>query len=233
MSIAPWWQQARTAFLDLLFPPTCQGCGRFGQWFCDGCAASVRYIEAPACSRCGQSLAAGLSCAACARTPLPAALTGLRAAAHYDGALRKAIHELKYERVSAVAEPLGKLLGEYLARHPLPCDVIVPVPLHPERRADRGFNQAEMLALVVGRQSKLPVNTTVLVRRLNTTPQVGLNQSERHRNVRAAFICARRVDGMRVLVVDDVCTTGATLSECAEALQAGGAASVWGLTLAR
>ena len=185
------------------------------------------------CSRCGLPLDANLPCTACARIPPPAALTGLRAVAHYNGTLRKAIPELKYERVSAVAEPLGRLLGEYLGRHPLPCDVIFPVPLHPERRADRGFNQAELLALVMGRQCKLPVNTTSLVRRLNTTPQVGLNQSERRRNVRAAFTCARRVDGMRVLVIDDVCTTGATLSECAEALQAGGAASVWGLTLAR
>jgi len=153
--------------------------------------------------------------------------------AHYDGELRHAIHVLKYEHVSALAEPLGRLLSTYLTQHPLHFDLIVPVPLHPERREDRGYNQAELLAKVIAKQCGAPLNTSALVRKLNTTPQVGLNENERRRNVQGAFQCKHRLDGLRVLVVDDVCTTGATLSECAMALHDGGAASSWGLTLAR
>jgi ComF family protein len=160
-------------------------------------------------------------------------LNGLRALAQYDAELRLAIHALKYDGITALAEPLGELLTAYIAQQPLPAELIVPVPLHPDRRAERGYNQSELLARVLSRQSRIPLNTSALTRPLNTTPQVGLNESERRQNVRGAFQCAQRLDGARVLVVDDVCTTGATLSECAEALHAGGAASIWGLTLAR
>ena len=233
MSGSPWWERARTSLLDLVFPPHCQGCGRAGQWFCDRCIGAVSYLQPPLCVRCGLQTDNGLECRACLRHPLPTALNGLRAVAHYDGELRHAIHVLKYERVSALADPLGRLLSTYLTQHPLPFDLIVPVPLHPERRDDRGYNQAELLAKVIARQCGVSLNTSALVRKLNTTPQVGLNETERRRNVQDAFQCKQRLDGQRVLVVDDVCTTGATLSECATALHAGGAASIWGLTLAR
>jgi ComF family protein len=233
MNQAPWWQQARLALLDLVFPPRCLGCGRTGQWFCARCIASVHYLRLPVCARCGLQVGSGLPCRSCRRHPLPAALNGLRALAQYDGELRLAIHALKYEHITALAEPLGELLTAYLMQHPLPVDAIVPVPLHPDRRAERGYNQSELLSRVLSRQSRIPLNTSALQRRLNTTPQVGLNESERRQNVKGAFQCAQRLDGMRVLVVDDVCTTGATLSECAEALHAGGAATIWGLTLAR
>jgi len=160
-------------------------------------------------------------------------LDGLRAVAQYDGELRHVIHALKYEHVTALAEPLGRMLATYLAQHPLAFDLIVPVPLHPERRADRGYNQAELLARVIARQCGVSLNTSALVRKLNTTPQVGLNETERRRNVRNAFHCTQQLDARRMLVVDDVCTTGATLSECAGALHDAGATSIWGLTLAR
>lgn len=233
MSGSPGWQQARAWLLDLVFPPHCQACGRAGQWFCDRCIGAVNYLRPPLCVRCGLQSDDGLDCRACLRHPLPPALDGLRAVAHYDGELRRVIHALKYEHMTALAEPLGRMLNTYLAQHPLPFDLIVPVPLHPERREDRGYNQAELLAKVIARQCGVALNASALVRKLNTTPQVGLNETERRRNVRDAFHCAQRLDGLRVLVVDDVCTTGATLSECARALHDGGAASSWGLTLAR
>ena len=233
MSVSPWWERARASLLDLVFPPHCQACGRAGQWLCDRCIGAVNYLRPPLCVRCGLQTDGGLDCRACLRHPLPLALDGLRAVAHYDGELRRVIHALKYEHVSALAEPLGRMLSTYLAQHPIPFDLIVPVPLHPERHEDRGFNQAELLAKVIARQCGVALNASALVRKLNTTPQVGLNETERRRNVRDAFHCAQRLDGLRVLIVDDVCTTGATLSECARALHDGGAASSWGLTLAR
>jgi ComF family protein len=233
MSTQPWWRRAHLAFLDLIFPPRCRGCNRAGQWFCDACITSLAYIRTPFCAHCGQELNGARECAYCRHHPLPSSLNGLRAVAHHEGALRKAIHALKYERMSVLAEPLGGLLANYLAQNRLPFTLIMPVPLHEERQRERGYNQSELLAQVVSARIDRPLVVGVLIRERRTPPQVGLNESERRQNLINAFRCARPVTHERVLLIDDVCTTGATLSECAAALCAAGAMSVWGLTLAR
>ncbi|MBI3733732.1 MAG: ComF family protein [Chloroflexi bacterium] len=228
-----WLHQARSTILDLIFPPRCVGCGYGGRWLCAQCVASLKYLNAPLCVRCGQELGDANHCNACRSRPLPAALAGVRAVAHYDGHLRRAIHAFKYERLTALAEPLGAILADYLVGHSLPHTLILPVPLHPERERERGYNQSLLLAAVVGRHSRVPVNHRVLARVRNTRPQVGLNEQERQDNLLGAFRCTGRVDDQQVLLIDDVCTTGATMSQCALALRAAGARSVWGLTLAR
>ena len=172
-------------------------------------------------------------CADCSGDPLPPYLDGLRAVAHYDDPLRKAIHALKYEQLTAAAESLGRLLCDYLTLQPLAFDVIVPVPLHPERQAERGYNQSALLADVVAHERSARVDVRTLVRTRNTAPQVGLNESQRRSNLTGAFACRGRLEQARVLLIDDVCTTGATMRECAAALHAAGALSIWGLTLAR
>src|SRR4051812_14322723 len=106
------WQQACAALLDLIFPPRCQGCGRHGAWFCDLCVASLRRRREPMCSRCGRALQPDSACSSCRRNPLPPALDGMRTVADFDGALRNAIHALKYKGVSVLAEPLGALLAQ-------------------------------------------------------------------------------------------------------------------------
>ncbi len=232
MSAPRWFQYARLALLDLIFPPRCAGCGRAGEWFCAKCVASLHRVREPICGRCGQELSSR-SCLACRRHALPAYLHGLRAVAHHDGQLRKAIHRLKYERLSAIAEPLGQLLCDYLDANPLPFTLIVPVPLHDERQRERGYNQSALLADVVSRRTQQPAQQNILVRTRHTIPQVGLNEHERRQNLIDAFACVQRVDDAQVLLIDDVCTTGSTMSECAAALHAAGARSVWGLTLAR
>lgn len=230
-----WWQQTRTALLDLIFPPRCCACGRNGQWFCANCIASITYIQPPICARCGQELEHSRECASCRRHPLPASLAGLRAVAHFEGTLRDAIHALKYEPLflRAVAEPLGDLLVNYLHQNSLPFTVLIPVPLHIEKQRERGYNQAELLARVINRRMNKPLVVDALNRERNTISQVGLNESERRQNVRDAFRCVKRLDGTQVLLIDDVCTTGATMIECARTLHDAGAMTVWGLTLAR
>ncbi|MGD8997027.1 MAG: phosphoribosyltransferase family protein [Anaerolineae bacterium] len=125
-------------------------------------------------------------------------------------------------------------MAEYWSIHPIPVDVLVPVPLHKNRLRDRGFNQAALLAHQLSKQVHLPVNEHTLVRQRATASQIDLNTEERKQNVRDAFRCTTSaLAGRRVLLIDDVCTTGSTLEACAVALRDGGTRSVQALTLAR
>jgi len=147
--------------------------------------------------------------------------------------LREAIHRFKYQNMRGLAEPLGELLASYVVEHSLPASVLVPVPLHPARLAERGYNQAALLAREMGRRLDLPVVENSLLRVRATRQQVGLNAEERQANVAGAFACRdAQLAGQQVLLIDDVYTTGATLTACGAALAAIGAASIWGLTLA-
>lgn len=155
----------------------------------------------------------------------------------YDGALRVAIHELKYRGRRRVAARLAeRIAAEPLSRAVLtPEVVLVPVPLHPRRKRERGFNQAELLASELGRRLFLPVRASALVRRLDTPSQTGLTALARRRNVKDAFAVRGRaqVAGRVVVLVDDVVTTGATLRACARALQDAGAGEVRSVSAAR
>lgn len=218
--------------LDLLFPPHCVACSQVGTWFCDDCLASVEPVPHPLCPRCGRPAPVERLCAQCRIHPLR--LDGIRSVAVHDGALRQAIHHLKYRRRRELALTLGGLLFEYWQEANLPTDLVIPVPLHPSRQKERGFNQAGLLASVLAERARLPLNDRHLTRTRATPPQVGLGAEERKVNVQDAFTWeGNRLEGVRVLLIDDVCTTGATLEACAVALRAGGAGSVWALTLAR
>ena len=177
----------------------------------------------------------GPVCAAC-----PERARGLdyvRAAARYDGVTREALHAFKFRGRRALATPLGDLLVETATgRLPAgPPDVLLPVPLHPRRERERGFNQAALLARALGRAWSRPVREDVLVRTVATASQTELDATARRANVRNAFRIRRPalVAGRHVALVDDVFTTGATLSECARCLREAGAARVGALTLAR
>ena len=161
-------------------------------------------------------------------------LEGIRSVSPFCGPIQRAIHYLKYRHGYALAEPLGELMAEYWQKHPLPADVIVPVPLHPSRLRARGYNQAALLVWALARRIGLPVDEEALFRVRATASQMRLKAGDRRRNVQDAFYCPpSRMDGRRVLLIDDVCTTGATLEACADVLRAGGARAVWALTLAR
>lgn len=149
--------------------------------------------------------------------------------------MRQAIHELKYRNLRALAAPLAKLLRDYLLENPLPADVLVPVPLHPKRLRERGYNQSARLAQELGKLTDIPVVADCLVRRRHTSPQARTsNAEERRSNIAGAFAGTDHgLRGKQVLLVDDVATSGATLDACAAAVKAAGAASVWGLVMAR
>jgi ComF family protein len=151
-----------------------------------------------------------------------------------EGAIREAIHGFKYRGIRAAAPELGRLLANYLESSPLPGDVLVPVPLHRRRLRSRGYNQAALLARELGKLTGTPVNEKLLVRTNDTPPQVQTGgRLERARSVSGSFQCIGSADGLSVVLVDDVTTTGSTLSACASALKSAGAASVWGLALAK
>lgn len=217
--------------IDLLYPPRCAGCGNVGALFCADCQAHIIAIQPPVCRRCGRSNHDDGLCPACQHTS--SALDGITATAVFAPPLRAAIHRLKYENVPGLAAPLGALMAGSWRQASLTADAIVPVPLHAAREAERGYNQSVLLARVLGAAVSVPVATHIVIRQRATLPQVNLNHIERQRNVSGAFACLQDARALKIVLVDDVCTTGATLEACAVALRAGGAASVWALTLAR
>lgn len=144
------------------------------------------------------------------------------------------MHGLKYQHQAALAEPMAELLFQFLSDEALPADVLVPVPLFTRRERVRGYNQSTLLARPLARRLGLTADDRTLVRARNTASQAETRTvDERSVNVRGAFRCeSRQLAGKRVLLVDDVSTTGSTLDSCARALLDGGAASVWALTFA-
>jgi ComF family protein len=168
------------------------------------------------------------------------AIEGIRSVVLFQGGARQAIHQLKYRDRQSLAVSLARLMAEYWQVSPLPADLLISVPLYPARQRERGYNQAELLARALGRMISLPVMSGGLKRVRNTRPQMSLDATDRRENVRGAFVYQpskerdnNPIRDRRVLVVDDVCTTGSTLEACSLALKTAGASAVWGFTLAR
>jgi len=225
-------RQVKTAFLDLLLPLRCLGCGREGDLICPSCRQSLPRMRLPLCQRCGATVSEGNLCHSCINHPLT--IDGIRSIFLFQGTVRQAILQLKYKHLKALAVPLGQLLAEYLGSHPLKGEVLIPVPLYPKRLRERGYNQASLLAKELGKLVGLPVEDDTLIRVKDSVPQARTRSAiERRQNVQDAFACNQRLEGRQILLIDDVCTTGATLDACASALKAAGAGSVWGLTVAR
>ncbi len=147
--------------------------------------------------------------------------------------MREAIHQFKYRRRTDLAATFGEMLNDYLSVSALPFDTIVPVPLHRDRERARGYNQSLLLARELAARHPLDLWEDALIRVRATRPQVELDAVERRENVRDAFAAIDRAAGAQVLLIDDVCTTGATMEACGIALKRCGAKSVWGLALAR
>jgi ComF family protein len=235
--------------LNFLFPPRCFACGaRFltidERRVCDSCLARVERMPESQCEICAGPLESVVSgVARCARCTADRPHYGkARTIARYrttaedqPGTLPALIRRHKYGLDQSAGRALAEYLGAQLPLSSSDYDVVVPVPLHWRRLWWRGFNQAALLAEEVARRLRLPLDAVSFARRRSTTSQTARDHDERIRNVRRAFVVIHpeRISGRRVLLIDDVMTTGATVNECARTLIAGGAASVDVFTLAR
>lgn len=212
---------------SLIAPADCVVCATEGGYLCTTCRAKV-VRKRPTCHRCNKISDGHRTCPACRRHTQ---LAGAIVAAHYDGAVKELITKLKYEQAAAVAEVLAQLLAPLLSSPDF--DLITWVPGVPSRYRHRGYHQAELIARKLAAHTGLP--TTALLARLETGSQVGLRRSERLEQVKGTFLARRPklITGQRVLVVDDVLTTGATLSEAASVLKSAGAKTVWAAVAAK
>lgn len=236
-------KQLLNALLDVLLPPICHMCHSFipnadAIHICTICHDRLPLVMSPLCPICGIPFTgAGLDhfCGSCLTHP-PHYDTA-RAHFLYEGAVRDMIHSFKYNRMTHLRKPLALLtlqgMREFVTdQNP---HLIVPVPLHRSRLRERGFNQAVLLGSVLSRQLSLPIRTNVLVRTRPTEPQIELPAAERRSNVKGAFAVIRQesVVDKRILLLDDVMTTGSTMDECAKELKKAGAATVIAVTVAR
>lgn len=231
--------------LDLLYPAWCQICRDRpatpdAGYVCQECIAKIRPLEHPYCARCGAPYPGHITtefrCANCADTRFH--FEYARSAVLATGVALDIIHRYKYKQAVWFEPLLGRLLVAAAASDLTAeqWDIIVPVPLHPARERERGFNQAARLATLLARATGIPVDTTLLVRKKYTHTQTTLNRRERTRNMAGAFEMARhRTDPTRkrIVLVDDVFTTGATTDACAAVLKRHGCAKVCVWTLAR
>jgi len=233
MDMLPRLVKLKGTMVDFLFPQWCVGCGKEGALLCASCLSLLPRLMPPLCPRCGLPQSNGVLCPTCA--DWEAEIEGIRSPFQFDGAIRQAVHQLKYQNVRALARPLAKLMYDYLQANPLPADTLVPVPLHRKRLRERGFNQSGLLTRELGELSGIAVVDDCLIRQRHTSPQARTSSAdERRRNVADAFACVDgELAGKQVLLIDDVSTSGATLDACASKLKAAGAKSVWGLVLAR
>jgi ComF family protein len=238
--------KALQAILAFLYPRQCLSCRTTiaaEHAFCGECQPFIQPVSHPFCSWCGAPFVtlAGPDhlCGRCLADP--PAFRRARAWACYrsEGTvphpLNVAIQHFKYQREVSVGKSLAALATAHLADVEHDYDVIVPVPLHPQRLRSRGFNQALIVSQAIGHAQDKPVDAFVLERTRPTPPQTQLSRSQRRANVRGAFDVAhaKRLAGKRVLLVDDVYTSGATVMECARALRRGSAKTVDVFTLAR
>ena len=217
--------------LDLILPRTCAGCGREGGYLCDECESTIPRLGPPQCSVCSAPSRSSL-CAWCQSANQP--FNGITAPYRWTGVVQELVYSLKYRNGRASAPRLAGLMSAHLADEPITADVIAPVPLHPSRERERGYNQSELLARGISNLTGIPIESRGLARIRNTPPQVSMSTpEERRKNVVGAFECTSDVAGKRVLLIDDVVTTGATVAECSAQLRNAGAASVWVLSLGR
>jgi len=232
--------------IDLLFPRSCAACGRrpAAGPFCAACSLRLEVPPAWRCACCAGPLPLpvglrGLArraeerpgrCADCAGG---APFAAIRAAFTHGGAAAEAVHRLKYRGRREVARTLAPLLAAAAVIDRGRIDAVAPIPLHAARRRERGFDQAALLARETARLLGLPLRPALLVRTRQTQQQVGLDRAERQRNLAGAFSAAPQAAGLRVALVDDVVTTGATARAAAEALRAAGAREVRVIAVAR
>jgi ComF family protein len=232
----------RSTLFQFFLPPQCPCCEKFleegQQGFCSNCLSEIRWIEPPFCSICGIPFISkeveNHPCGACVTHRKY--FTMARALGAYEGSLQEAIHRWKYEGKTYLTpffvEWMVERLKDYWGRDSL--GLLIPVPLHPQRLRERGFNQALLLVKELSRRTGIPYRKTILQKKKATLPQVNLSGAEREKGLKGAFqvIGKKELEGKSILLIDDVYTTGATVNECSKVLRRGGVKRVDVLTLA-
>lgn len=230
------WQKLRYLAgiaVDLVFPPLCASCKSVGELLCSRCMQAIEWLVEPICYKCGrpQESFSTNACYICSELPLP--LKQMRTAVFYTGSVATVIKQFKYEGYFGLDKPLADLMIEAWPRWKQPVDLVVPIPLHPARQRERGYNQSELLARRLAKHLDRQVGTAAIKRVRPTRPQVGLTLVERRENVNNAFAAEPElVKGKEILLIDDVRTTGATLIAATDVLLAAGAKSVSAYCLA-
>lgn len=204
--------------LEILFPKRCISCNSSSDWFCQKCISTVEFLDDNF-------------------IPPPPYLSAVIAIAKFKGSLKEAIHAFKYESVKELGHALGDLAIQHLSDNCLNFvrrRIVVPVPLHKWKLVDRGFNQSLILGERIAQRLNLVINKNVLIKTRSTSNQVDLKKEERKNNLKGAYKVTNpsAIKNKRILLIDDVLTTGSTLSECAKTLKKAGARDVAGLVLA-
>ena len=225
-------------FLDTLFPIMCVKCGMEGEWLCRSCAVAIPLKTRETCFVCKEPSRAWRTCYSCRSL---CTLSGVIGFFEYSEDIIKTILKIaKYGFVKDILPPLLRVIAPYVTPVVEVLDLdpravlLVPVPLHPRRLRERGFNQSEIIAKAFALASGATFSST-LTRRGMRPPQASLDAFDRARNIRKTFTCSdpASVRGRLVFIIDDVATTGSTLDECGRVLKNAGAAEVWGIVLAR
>ena len=218
--------------LDWLLPPVCGGCGASGIRWCLDCQQRVQTLSDPVCDACGLPQAYFGLCNRCQQNR--PSFKMLRSWAVFEKPVQNALHRLKYRRDIGLGEALSRQMSEFVNQLDWPVDLLVPIPLGKMRLKERGYNQVAMVALPLSLQLCINYHPDALIRAHETRSQVGLSANERQENVKDAFqASAEKVSGRTVLLIDDVSTTGATLSSAAETLYSAGVKDVYAVTIAR
>lgn len=230
-------KKVRQYLLDLIFPKYCLGCKKEGWWLCADCLEKIKITEAGICPVCKQSSENGSVCRCCSSKSY---LDGLWVLTDYEDCLvRDVLKAIKYDYICELSGCLGRLAEKYFVRSPLDRkDVfLLPIPLQRRRYLERGFNQSEIIAKTLGNVLRLPLAEPLLIRKKYLKAQAKSSRTERINNIQGAFIYNKKFSHAdkrsRLILVDDVYTTGATMQECAKILRGNGFANIQGLVIAR
>lgn len=225
----------KNLFLDLIFPKFCFGCSLEGDWLCSACAGEIVEVRTQVCPTCGRLSQNGRFCLNDQKVH---GLSGIIVACYYDeGPMKELIHNFKYNHILELNDFLAEMMANSLKNN-LDLDkkcLITAVPLHFLRRAQRGYNQAELLADAVAQRLKIAKNLKIIKKYRKTKPQVLTGGKSRQNNLKNCFKINQKIDlgGKTIILVDDVATTATTLNECALVLREAGAKEVWGLVIAK
>ena len=223
------WKRTAKAATELLYPSTCPVCGKISQGVCEDCRKELKFVEQPVCYRCGKPVGSMEQefCPDCQKTH-HSYRQGC-AMLLYEGKVKEAIHKIKYSNKREYLETFARMLARYGEKNVQMWrpEVLVPIPMYPKKKKFRGYNQAEILAGYLGEYWNLPVDTELLKKVRDTGAQKELDRATRRKNLLEAFEAERESPYQRVLLVDDVYTTGSTVDAAAESLKRAGISDIF------